>query len=267
MRTEVPSILEKICRVKAEEVVELKWSGMEARYRAQVADMPPTRDFYQALSQPGMSLIAEFKQASPSKGDIRPDSSPEEIARLYEECGASAISVLTDEHFKGKLEFLQAIRDVVEIPLLRKDFIIDPAQIYEARAMGADAVLLIAAILSPAQIREYRDLAESLGMHALVESHNEKELERAIRGRAKIYGINNRNLSDFSTDRQTTLRLLTHIPEDALVVTESAIHTPADVKELSHPRVNAMLVGESIMSREKNPTLADMRAHIRALLE
>jgi len=161
---------------------------------------------------------------------------------------------------------LKRIRDTVDIPLLRKDFIINPAQIYEARVHGADAILLIAAILEPAQINDYIGIARSLGMDCLVESHDEGELEKAILGKAEIFGINNRNLHNFSTDRTTTLNLLEKIPEGFPIVTESAILGYSHVEELSHPRVNAMLVGEAIMSAQINPTLTDMQNKIYELL-
>lgn len=266
MTDEIPSVLLKICKKKKEEVETLYQSGQAARYKQESADQPPTRDFAAAISKAGMNLIAEFKRASPSKGDIRPGVEPEGIVKLYEESGASAISVLTDAHFKGEIDYLRRVRATVDIPLLRKDFIIDPAQIYEARVYGADAILLIAAILSPPQINEYIGIAKSLGMDCLVESHNEGDLERAIKGDSQIFGINNRNLHDFSTDRNTTLRLLGNIPEGYPIVTESGILSYEHVKELIHPRVNAMLVGEAIMSVEINRTLLDMRNTIYELL-
>lgn len=266
MINEIPSVLLKICKKKKSEVEELYQSGLAKKYKDESDNQPSTRDFAVAISKPGMNLIAEFKKASPSKGDIRPGVEPEEIVKLYEESGASAISVLTDSHFKGEIDYLKRVRNTVNIPVLRKDFIIDPVQIYESRVYGADAILLIAAILTPIQIREYIEIAYSLGMDCLVESHNKEELKKAIAGETQIFGINNRNLQDFSTDRNTTLQLLKYVPEGYPVVTESAILTYEHVKELTHPRINAMLVGEALMSAETNPTLSDMQSKIYELL-
>ena len=266
MSNDVPSVLLKICEKKKLEVDRLYQSGVIDMYKHEVQTCLSTINFADAISKPGMNLIAEFKKASPSKGEIRPGAEPEEIVRLYERSGASAISVLTDSHFDGEIDYLRRVRDVVDIPLLRKDFIIDPAQIYEARFYGTDAILLIAAILNPAQIKEYIGIAKTLGMDCLVESHNEGELEKAIKGQAQIFGINNRNLHDFSVDRNTTLNLLKDIPKGYPVVTESGIFTHDHVKELSHPRINAMLVGEAIMSAKINPTLQDMENKIYGLL-
>lgn len=261
---EVPSILLKIRDRKLLEVEYLYSSGNYERYKSQAA--VSQRGFTQAISKPGFNLIAEFKKASPSKGEIRPGANPCEIAQLYEASGAAAISVLTDAAFQGELEYLRRIEKVTTIPLIRKDFIIDSAQIYEARVYGADAILLIAALLPAEIIREYINIAGSLGMVCLVESHNESELERAIEGGAKIFGINNRNLNDFTEDRTTTLRLLPNIPKGYPIVTESAITTQSHVQELTHPRINAMLVGEAIMSLSQNPGVEDMRKKIHELI-
>jgi len=167
---------------------------------------------------------------------------------------------------ENEIDYLKRVRDTVDIPLLRKDFIIDPAQIYEARVYGADAILLIAAILDPSQIDDYIGIAKSLSMDCLVESHDQGELEKAIKGNSQIFGINNRNLHDFSTNRNTTLQLLEDLPQGYPIVTESAILTYDHVRELTHPRVNAMLVGEAIMSAKTNPTLPDMQNKIYELL-
>ncbi len=260
----VPSVLLKIKDRKLLEVEHLYSSGDYERYKSQAVSSQ--RDFTQAISKPGFNLIAEFKKASPSKGEIRPGANPEEIAQLYEASGASAISVLTDTAFQGKLEYLTRIERVTTIPLLRKDFIIDSAQVYEARVYGADGILLIAALLPAEKIRDYQNIANSLGMSCLVESHNESELERAVEARANIFGINNRNLHDFTEDRTTTLRLLSSIPEGYPIVTESAISTQEHVRDLSHPRINAMLVGEAIMSVTKNPRVEDMKKKIYELI-
>ena len=265
--TDIPSVLLEIKEKKQLEVDVLYDPGKAEEYKSLASNEPSGRDFVAVISRPGhFNLIAEFKKASPSKGEIRPGAKPEDIVQLYEKCGASAISVLTDSHFDGEIDYLRRVRDVVSIPLLRKDFIIDPAQIYEARVYGADAILLIAALLEPSQIKDYITIADSLGMDCLVESHNENELERSIKGGARIFGINNRNLHDFSVDRNTTLRLLQYIPEGYPIVTESGILTYEHVKELLHPRINAMLVGEAIMSKRLNPTLEDMKNKIYELL-
>lgn len=266
MTNEVPSVLLKICEKKKLEVESLYQSGLADRYKYESTNQSSTRDFAAAISKPGMNLIAEFKRASPSRGDIRPGIEPEGIVKLYEENRASAISVLTDSHFKGEIDYLKRVRNTVDIPILRKDFIIDSAQIYEARVYGADAILLIAAILDSSQIEDYIGIARSLDMDCLVESHDEGELKKAIAGKSQIFGINNRNLHDFSTDRNTTLRLLEYIPKGYPIVTESAILTYNHVRELSHPRVNAMLVGEAIMSAKTNPTLSNMQSKIFELL-
>lgn len=266
MSNTIPSVLLKICEKKKLEVDELCTSGLAEKYKGEASVQLATRDFAAAISKPGMNLIAEFKKASPSAGDIRPGAEPDDIAKLYEESGASAISVITDSHFKGEIDYLRRVRHAVDLPLLRKDFIIDPSQIYEARVYGADAILLIAAILEPSQIEEYIEIAKSLGMACLVESHDLGDLEKAIEGKAQIFGINNRNLHDFSTDRNTTLQLLRHIPLGFSIVTESGILTYEHVKEVSHPRVNAMLVGEAIMSAKINPSLSDMQNRIYELL-
>jgi len=274
MTNKVPSVLLKICDKKKREVDALYESGMADEYTHQAKNYLSKRDFKAAITKPGMNLIAEFKRASPSKGDIRPGVEPEEIVKMYQRCGAAAISVLTDSHFKGELDYLVRVNKAVDIPILRKDFIIDPIQIYEARSNGADAILLIAAILKPEEIRSYITIAKSMNMDCLVESHNRYELEKSIEGRAEIYGINNRNLHDFTTDRKTTTELLKYIPisgplvvgKNPPIVTESAILNYEHVQELSHPRVNAMLVGEAIMSKKINPTLSDMENKIYELL-
>jgi len=179
--SDIPSVLLKIKKKKESEVDELYNSGKVLEYEMRVADAPPPRDFTTAISKPGRNLIAEFKKASPSEGEIRPGAEPEEIAQLNERCGASAISVLTDSYFfDGEIDYLRRVRNTVTLPILRKDFIIHHAQIYEARVYGADAVLLIDALLESSQIKDYIALADSLGMSCLVESHDESELEKAV---------------------------------------------------------------------------------------
>jgi indole-3-glycerol phosphate synthase len=198
-------------------------------------------------------LIAEVKKASPSKGLIRPDFDPVAIARRYEETGASAISVLTDEkYFQGKLEYLTAIRETVQLPLLRKDFIIDRMQVYESRAAGADAILLIVAALPIGDLHALLSLTRDLGMDALVEVHTEPELCAALSVGAEIIGINNRDLQTFETKLETTIELAPKVPPDKVLVSESGINTRADVERLMAAGVDAILVGESLM-REPDP--------------
>ena len=200
-----------------------------------------------------VKLIAEIKKASPSKGLIRPDFDPVAIAKIYEKSGASAISVLTDEkYFQGHLDYLKAVKEAVSLPVLRKDFIIDPYQIYESRAAGADAVLLIVAALSREELSEFMALSEKLGMASLVEVHTFEELDTALEIGAKIIGINNRNLQTFETKLETTLELAAKIPGDRVIVSESGIFTRADVEKLMSAGVDAVLVGESLM-REPDP--------------
>ncbi len=220
----------------------------------------PARGFARALAQPGISLIAEVKKASPSRGVICADFHPAAIARTYEAAGAAAISVLTDEpFFQGKLAYLEEVRAVTSLPLLRKDFIIHPAQIYEAVGR-ADAVLLIVAALDPAQLADFLALATACGLDTLVEVHDRAELEIALASQAPVIGINNRNLRTFQVDLGTTRALLPHIPTDRVVVSESGIRTAADVAQLRKAGVHAILVGESIM------TSADPASTIHELL-
>lgn len=213
-------------------------------------------DFAAALSRPGrINIIAEAKKASPSKGIIRPDFDPVAIARSYAENGAGAISVLTEEHFfQGHLNYLNAIRSSVAIPLLRKDFIIDPYQIYEARVAGADAILLIAAVLDVPKLIALLHVTEELGMHALVEVHTAEELSKALAIQPSIIGINNRNLTTFTTDIETTVHLRALIPEGIISVSESGITTPDDIRRLRACGIDAFLIGESLM-REPDPGL------------
>jgi len=218
--------------------------------RARATDAPPARPFQEALrrSETSLALIAEVKKASPSKGLIRPDFDPEAIARVYAEHGASAISVLTEEDFfQGSLENLARVRRTVDLPLLRKDFLVDVYQVHEARAWGADAVLLIASILSDGQIEDLAGQARDSGMDALVEVHSGRELDRILKLGVRFIGINNRNLSTMKTDLGHTLSLIRDIPDEATVVTESGIDTRADVERFLETPVRAMLVGTSLM--------------------
>jgi len=198
-------------------------------------------------------LIAEVKKASPSRGLIRPDFDPVAIARTYESAGASTISVLTDEqYFQGRLEYLAAIRAAVNLPLLRKDFIIDAYQVFESRAAQADGILLIVAALSRGQLSEFLGLADELGMASLVEVHTAEELDAALQVGARIVGVNNRDLRTFETKLETTLELASSVPADRVLVSESGILTRADVERLMEAGVDAILVGESLM-RDPDP--------------
>ncbi len=222
--------------------------------RSKAYEVDPVRGFSSALSKsPGRfpNLIAEVKKASPSKGVIREDFHPVEIAQIYEDGGAAALSVLTEErYFLGSPSYLRDIRAKVTLPILQKDFIIDEVQVYEARAWGADAILLITAILDDSQMKDYFDLAQTLSLDVLVEIHSEKELERVIEW-APIIGINNRDLTTFETKLETTFRLLPEIPKDRTIVSESGIRTREEIERLSEAGVHAVLIGETLMASEK----------------
>lgn len=237
-------ILDTIVAQKKREVAALKKRGIRPP-----GEVDPPRGFQQALtSYAGIALIAEAKKASPSKGVICEDFRPVEIARRYEAGGAQCLSVLTDENFfQGHLDYLSQVRKAVGLPVLRKDFTIDQVQIQEARAHGADAILLIAAILSQSQMAEFLALAQELGMDVLVEVHDERELERALAINSPLIGINNRNLNDFSVDLGTTLRLKKEIPAHIPVVSESGIRDGNDIRRLAEHDICAVLVGESLM--------------------
>ena len=252
-------ILDQILADKRIEVAERKVKRPQSELEAAIHDLPAPRDFlplrHSALrtSRSALALVAEVKKASPSKGLIRPDFDPVEIAKTYEAAGASAISVLTDEkYFQGRLEYLTAVHDAVSLPVLRKDFIIDPYQVYEARAAGADAVLLIVAALPIEQLKDLTALATELGMASLVEVHSPEELDIALAAGAKIIGINNRNLQTFETKLETTLELASKVPGDRILVSESGIFARWDVERLMAAGVDAILVGESLM-REQDP--------------
>jgi len=255
-------ILDEIVAYKKEELVETKRGIPLADQKRRAADAGPTRDFGAALSTGGaIRLIAEVKKASPSKGVIRQDFDPVRIAAMYQEAGATCLSVLTEKkYFQGSLEYLGAIRKAVGLPLLRKDFIVDEYQVFEARAAGADAVLLIAACLDRSQMEDYLGVAGSLGLDVLVESHTMKELDASLHAGARIVGINNRDLASFTVSLQTTFDLLKDIPDDRIVVSESGIKTRDDVMRLEKAGVDAVLVGESLM-REK-----DIGKKVRELL-
>lgn len=256
------TVLDKIVAKKLEEIAAAKEACPIDNLRAQLTDAPPVRSFFNALAADGpIKLIAEVKKASPSKGVIREDFNPVEIAKTYAASGATCISVLTDEHFfQGDIEYLRAIRKEVDIPLLRKDFILDTYQLVEARVAGADAVLLIAECLDDCNLRKLHNEAIELGMTPLVEFYEPANLARVVEAGATLIGINNRDLRTFETDLNHTIRLRQQIADDHVVVGESGIHTPDDVKLLADNRVDAILVGESLMSKP------DISAAVKNLL-
>ncbi len=255
-------ILDEIVAYKKEELAETKRGASLADQKKRAADAGPLRGFGAALTTTGgIKLIAEVKKASPSKGVIREDFDPVRIAATYQEAGATCLSVLTEKkYFQGSLESLGAIRRAVGLPLLRKDFIVDEYQIFEARAAGADAILLIAACLDRRQLEDYLGIAGNLGLDVLVESHTVKELDKTLHAGARIVGINNRDLMRFTVSLQTTFDLLRDIPDDRVVVSESGIQSRDDVVRLEKAGVDAVLVGESLM-REK-----DMGKKVKELL-
>ncbi len=254
--TDTPDILKKIIHRKAEEVEERRnlISLPDIKKKAASASLP--RSFVFSMQrkihagQP--AVIAEIKKASPSKGVIRENFNPAEIAISYEKGGAACLSVLTDvDFFQGSDAYLKQAREVVALPVLRKEFIIDPYQVYEARAMGADCILLIVACLTDEQLQQLSQLAISLEMDVLVEVHDEQELHRALPLDLPMIGINNRNLRSFETSLQTTIDLLKQIPDDVMVVTESGIHSRDDVALMQQHNVNAFLVGEAFMRADE----------------
>jgi indole-3-glycerol phosphate synthase len=261
-----PDILKKIVEYKRGELAATRAATPLAEMKARLADLEDQpRGFARALADAAASgwtpIIAEVKKGSPSKGVIRPDFDPLAIAEIYEKSGATCLSVLTDAHFfLGHLRFLALIREQVRLPLLRKDFIFDPYQIYEARAAGADAILLIAAMLELPMIEDFAGLARELSLDVLLEVHDETELETALRTDCHLIGINNRNLRTFVTDLGTTERLARLIPTERTVVAESGIEARSDVVRLQQGGAKAFLIGEALM-RE-----ADIGAKLRELL-
>ena len=253
-------ILEEIIAYKKEFVAQAKREIPPAEMQRRAGEAPPPRDFRMALRRrhPSIAVIAEVKKASPSKGVIRADFDPVAIARSYAEHRAAAISCLTDERFfQGSLGIFRSVRAAIDLPLLRKEFIIDDYQIDEARANGADAVLLIASILDDAALKSFRERAERYGMTALVEAHSSLDARRAVESGASVIGINNRDLAspDFHTDVRHTEHILPLLPEDAVRVSESGIHSAADVSYLKSLGVDAILVGEQLM-RQGDPGAA-----------
>jgi len=250
-----PDILKKILARKSEEINERKskMPGRELKDRAD--DCPPTRGFCMAIeksiSEGKAAIIAEIKKASPSKGIICENFDPESIAQSYENAGASCLSVLTDvDFFQGSDKYMQSARAACELPVLRKDFMIDPYQIYESRVLGADCILIIVSALSDTQMQDLAGTAEEIGLDILVEVHNREELERGLMLRTPLIGINNRNLHTFETDIEITISLLPDVFHDRIVISESGIHTVEHVKTMRKHGVDGFLVGEAFMSAE-----------------
>jgi len=245
-------ILEQIVSHNLKELEHRKQSFPIEKLQRIALEQSPALDFVTALQGDGVRLIAEVKRASPSKGIIRPDFKPVEIAQIYAGNGAAAISILTEtRYFHGNLNYLQDVKNALvnnRVPLLRKDFICDPYQVYESRAYGADALLLIAAILEFERLQELIGISHELNMSCLLEVHDESEVEIALKSEAKLIGINNRNLSTFVVDLATTERLRPLIPHDRIVVSESGIKERSDIEKMRQLGVNAVLIGESLMS-------------------
>jgi indole-3-glycerol phosphate synthase len=252
----LPSILQEILEAKALEVVAGKdWVSQE-KLKGICADLPPIRPFKQALETQlvkGPAIIAEVKKASPSAGLIREDFHPASIAASFESAGATCLSVLTDEHyFQGHRDFLHQARDACSLPVLRKDFIIDPWQVYESRCLDADCILLIVAALEKTRLEELFELAKSIGLDVLVEVHDKNELGLALELQGALIGVNNRNLHTFETDLSISESLKSILPEGRFLITESGIHETGDVQRMQNAGINAFLVGEAFM-REEDP--------------
>lgn len=255
MAMDTPDILKRILTRKYEEISERKNRVTDAAIKAQALDMPATRGFYHSIKMSveagTAAVIAEIKKASPSKGVLRTDFDPAAIAAAYAAAGATCLSILTDiDFFQGKDADLQAARNACNLPVLRKDFVVDPYQVYEARALGADCILLIVAALEDQPMQELAWLAIELGLDVLVEVHDREELERGLMLRTPMIGINNRDLRSFRTDIQTTIGLLPDVFHDRTIITESGIHSRADVALLRRHGVHAYLVGEAFMSAD-----------------
>lgn len=253
---------ERIAEEKSKvSLADIKALAEEAKGRQSAEAVFP---FEAALADQGMSFICEVKKASPSKGVIAENFPYTEIAREYESAGADAISVLTEPfYFKGSNEYLSKIRREVSLPLLRKDFTVDEYMIYQAKILGADAILLICALLSPAQLSEYGGLARELGLSALVEAHDEREVEMALSAGARVIGVNNRNLKDFTVDIDNSVRLRELIPRDILFVSESGMKTRADIARLEENGTDGVLIGETLMrSPDKGKLLRELKGSI-----
>lgn len=266
MSSDTPDILKKIVAYKVEEVATAKAAATVEELKNRISDLEDTprgfeRHLREAASSDWTAVIAEIKKGSPSRGVIREDFDPLEIAEIYQDNGATCLSVLTDEKFfLGNLRFLALIRETVSLPLLRKDFICDPYQIYEARAAGADAILLIASMLDLHQLRDFHAVAREIHLDVLLEVHDEREMETALQTDCTLIGVNNRNLRTFVTDLGTTARLARMMPAERLLVAESGINCRADIIRLQSDGAKAFLVGESLM-RE-----ADIGAKLQEIL-
>jgi indole-3-glycerol phosphate synthase len=248
-------MLDKIVAEKRKEVAQRKKSLPLSTLKERIAQSRAPLDFAAAISGDSTRLVAEVKRASPSRGVLCPDFDPVALAKSYARGGAAAISVLTEtNYFQGSIDHLAAIREEVRLPMLRKDFIFDPYQIYESRAYGADALLLIVAILSQEQLGELITLSHHLNLSCLVEVHNESEVERALSSGAEIIGINNRDLATFAVDINITHRLRPLIPQGRIVVSESGINSREDIEKLKEWGVGAVLVGEALVTAEDIPT-------------
>lgn len=260
-------ILDKIAAITKERVEAIKTNKPleEVRARALARNSDTGFPFKKALAKDGMSFICEVKKASPSKGLIAEHFPYVEIGKEYERAGADAISVLTEPfYFQGRSGYLTAIRKEVSIPLLRKDFTVDEYMIYEAKNIGADAILLICAILSQNQLEEYAGIAKELGLSALVEAHDEYEIEMAKKAGAEIIGVNNRNLKDFTVDIDNSVRLRRLVPEDIIFVSESGMKTRADIERLEQNHTNAVLIGETFMrSEDKEGMLLELSGRLK----
>ncbi len=242
-------MLDKIVAHNKAELIKRKEKTPLSLLKERIAEQGRPRDFAAALKNEELSIIAEIKQASPSRGLLANELDPAGLAKRYQQGGASAISVLTEaKFFKGSLSHLEEVRGAVSVPVLRKDFIFDPYQVYESRAYGADALLLIVAILGQKELEELLRLARELGMECLVETHNESEVETAVASGAAVIGVNNRDLQTFRIDIDTTHRLLPLIPKDRTRVSESGINNREDMKKLKRWGVDAVLVGEALMT-------------------
>ncbi len=253
--------IEKVIALKRDEVAAAKTAAPLGELRSLIEGLPETRNFRGALAGEGMALIAEVKRSSPSAGKIAPIADPGKLARLYREGGAAAVSVLTESGwFGGSLDDLAMVKAEIDLPVLRKDFLIDPYQIYQSRAAGADAVLLIAELLDPDTLADFLGRAQELGLACLVEAHSGEALEMILETPAPIVGINNRDLKTLTVDLETSLRLLPLVPEDRIRVAESGIKTATDVRRLDEAGADAVLVGETLARSE------DPAAKIRELI-
>ena len=245
-------VLKEIIAQKKEKILLAKQQISEGDLKTKVQDLPPTRHFIEAISKPKqISLIAEIKKQSPSRGIIRQDFNLQEIARIYQDCGVQAISVLTEEdYFGGNITYINEVKNLADRPILRKDFILEPYQVYESRFYGADAVLLIADLLSKEKLSELMQIAQELGLASLVEVHNEKELKKVLGLKVPLIGINNRDLHTLEVDFKITEKLFPLIPKDKVVVVESGIKNYQDVLFLKILGVSAVLIGQALMEAE-----------------